>query len=137
MPKSPYTYPRPGVSVMSDGRLQAMVWSPLAKKVELLPEKGAAIALKAAEMGFWEGRDLPLKTSDNYRIRLDGKDALPDPASLSQPEGVHGYSRVTDLGDYQWRDAAWRTPALQELIIYELHVGSFSQRGDFEGFEER
>lgn len=137
MPKSPYTYPRPGVSVMSDGRLQAIVWSPLAKKVELLPEKGAAIALEAAEMGFWEGRDLPLKTSDNYRIRLDGKNALPDPASLSQPEGVHGYSRVTDLDDYQWRDAAWRTPTLQELIIYELHVGTYSQRGDFGGLEER
>ncbi len=137
MPISPETYGRPGVSVLPDGLIHALVWSPMAEKVELLPEEGAAMTLEAAEMGFWEGHGLPLKTGDNYQIRLNGKDAFPDPASLSQPEGVHGPSRVTDLAYYQWSDAPWQVPALQDLIIYELHVGTFSGRGDFKAVEAR
>lgn len=137
MPESPYTYPRPGVSVHPDGSIHALVWSPLAKKVELLPEEGEAITLEASEMGFWEGQDLPLSIGDTYRLRLNGEEAFPDPASLSQPMGVHGPSRVTDLGIHQWTDAHWQIGPLSHLIIYELHVGTFSDKGHFDGLEGR
>lgn len=134
---SPYIYARPGISVWPDGKTDALVWSPLATKVEVLPAKGAPIVLEPKEFGFWEGQDLKINAGETYQLRLDGEEAFPDPASLSQPEGVHGPSRVTDLGDFVWNDAQWRSPDLEDLIIYELHVGTFSGRGDFEGVEER
>jgi maltooligosyltrehalose trehalohydrolase len=134
---SPYIYDRPGISIRSDGRTHALVWSPLARKVEVLPGDGAPIDLEPGAFGYFEGRDLKLNVGDTYKLRVDGGDAFPDPASLWQPQGVHGPSRVIDLGDFVWSDAQWRSPDLEDLIIYELHVGTFSKKGDFEGIEER
>ena len=67
-----------------------------------------------------------------YRYRVDGAD-YPDPASRHQPDGVHGASEVIDPGAYRWRDAKWHGRPWRELAIYELHVGAFSETGDFTG----
>jgi maltooligosyltrehalose trehalohydrolase len=72
-----------------------------------------------------------------YRYRIDGKAAFPDPASRSQPEGVHGPSEVVDAGAFAWTDAGWRGVGLDELVIYELHVGTFTPAGTFSGVAER
>jgi maltooligosyltrehalose trehalohydrolase len=71
-----------------------------------------------------------------YGYRLDGGDDLPDPASRSQPFGVHGPSAVVDPAAFAWSDSAFRAPGLSELVIYELHVGTFSQQGTFDGAVE-
>ncbi len=57
---------------------------------------------------------------------------VPDPRSRWQPEGVHGPSRIVDLQDWQWNDAGWRGVAMPELVIYELHVGTFTREGTFD-----
>src|SRR5262249_38975326 len=62
----------------------------------------------------------------------DGK-KLPDPASRRQPEGVHGPSEVFDPEAYDWHDTAWRGRKWEEVVIYELHLGTFSESGDFSG----
>jgi malto-oligosyltrehalose trehalohydrolase len=67
-----------------------------------------------------------------YRYRVDGS-AYPDPASRHQPDGVHGASEVIDPGAYAWRDASWHGRAWHELAIYELHIGTFSETGNFIG----
>src|SRR5690606_3439547 len=53
--------------------------------------------------------------------------------SLSQPEGVHGCSMAIDTGNFNWNDEAWKNHALKDYIIYELHTGTFSPEGTFEG----
>ena len=63
-------------------------------------------------------------------VHDDGR-ALPDPVSRWQPEGVHGASRVIRPDAFHWTDVAWRGVALDELVIYELHVGTFTPEGTF------
>jgi hypothetical protein len=64
-----------------------------------------------------------------YRFRLDkGEAALPDPASRFQPEGPHAPSEIVDPGD-AWTDGAWREIAREQLVIYEMHVGTFTSQG--------
>ncbi len=72
----------------------------------------------------------------DYRYRL-GDTAFPDPFSHFQPEGIHGWSRVVDHGAYRWQDLNWPGLELAEAIIYELHTGTFTPAGTFEGVLER
>ena len=51
---------------------------------------------------------------------------IPDPASLSQPEGVHEASEVINLNDFDWTDDNWKNIPLKEMIQYELHTGTFT-----------
>jgi maltooligosyltrehalose trehalohydrolase len=69
---------------------------------------------------------------DDYVFVLDGTE-LPDPASRWQPEGLRGPSRVVDTKAFQWSDRGWDTPAIEDVVIYELHVGTFSAAGTFDG----
>ena len=73
----------------------------------------------------------------DYSYVLDGDLVRPDPCSRFQPEGVHGPSRVIDPGAYRWGDADWRGIAKDDLVIYEIHVGTFSGLGTYAGALER
>jgi len=77
---------------------------------------------------------LPLGAT--YKYRLDSSDERPDPASLYQPEGVFGPSQVCDL-EFNWHDRAWKGIPLDKYIIYELHVGTFTPAGTFQGIKNR
>lgn len=77
-----------------------------------------------------------LKTGARYKYQVEGVGPLPDPLSRSQPDGPHGASEVVDC-IYPWSDAAWRGISIEQAIIYELHVGTFSHEGTFEGVANR
>src|SRR5215510_11435020 len=62
----------------------------------------------------------------------DGERTLPDPVSRSQPRGVHGPSCVVDPTRHEWTDIWWRGVSMEDLVIYELHVGTFTAEGTFE-----
>jgi maltooligosyltrehalose trehalohydrolase len=62
--------------------------------------------------------------------------ALPDPASRWQPEGVHGPSAVVDPR-FQWGDADWRGVPQSEWILYEVHIGTFTEAGTFDAAIEQ
>jgi maltooligosyltrehalose trehalohydrolase len=72
-----------------------------------------------------------------YKFRLDDEGDFPDPYSHYQPEGVHGFSQVIDHNSYRWQDENWRGRNLEELVIMEIHVGTFSQEGTFKGVADR
>lgn len=74
---------------------------------------------------------------DLYRYRLDGRGPFPDPASRFQPQGVHGPSQVVDWASFSWSDAEWTGIALEDTILYELHVGTFTQAGTFAAAADR
>jgi maltooligosyltrehalose trehalohydrolase len=68
-----------------------------------------------------------------YRYRIDQSDGLyPDPASRFQPQGPHGPSQVVDPDQFEWTDLHWRGASLAGQIIYEMHVGTFTQQGTWE-----
>jgi maltooligosyltrehalose trehalohydrolase len=82
--------------------------------------------------GYFE-TDVPnVRTGNRYVYLLDGDKERPDPASRSQPDGVHGPSEVVDPRQFQWTDRHWHGLAREQLIIYELHVGTLTARGTFQ-----
>jgi maltooligosyltrehalose trehalohydrolase len=64
--------------------------------------------------------------------RLNGELTRPDPYARFQPAGVHGPSEVVDPNAFVWNDAGWRGVRVQGLVIYQLHVGTFTPEGTFE-----
>ncbi|UZH55079.1 malto-oligosyltrehalose trehalohydrolase [Salinimicrobium tongyeongense] len=115
-------------------KVEFCVWAPFAKTVEVVFEKSKnAEDLIKDNKGYWCKEVKNVAPGDTYKFRLDQKDEFPDPASLSQPQGVHSWSQVIDHSAHEWQDREWKGRQLSEMIIYELHVGSFTKTGTFEG----
>jgi maltooligosyltrehalose trehalohydrolase len=74
---------------------------------------------------------VPAQAGDDYTYIIDGRH-LPDPATRLQPEGLRGPSRVVDPSAWTWTDQGFETPALEDLVVYELHVGTFTEAGTFD-----
>ncbi len=122
----------------SGGKAMVKVWAPLLKKAELeLPERGLKILLSKDEWGYWQGETDQLQPGDLYRFKLDDVQSLPDPASLSQPQGVHGPSQAVDVERFNWKEGDWKNHPLESYILYELHTGTFSPEGTFAGIEQK
>ena len=79
---------------------------------------------------------ITLPPDADYLFVLDGGEAVPDPCSRRQPEGVGGPSRVHDLHAFDWTDSGLGGLDLDTLVVYELHVGAFSEPGTFDGVIE-
>ncbi|HET8774060.1 MAG TPA: malto-oligosyltrehalose trehalohydrolase, partial [Thermoanaerobaculia bacterium] len=58
------------------------------------------------------------------------------PASRHQPEGVHEASEVIG-SDFQWHDQGWTGIPLEDYVVYELHVGTFTEEGTFDAIIPR
>jgi maltooligosyltrehalose trehalohydrolase len=108
------------------------VWAPEASTVELvLVDEDTQTVLEREEDGHWSGRVAGIGPGARYRYALDDGEELPDPASRAQPDGVHGPSAV--VGPYpDWTDEGWVPPALEDTVLYELHVGTFTDEGTFD-----
>ncbi|WP_166335805.1 malto-oligosyltrehalose trehalohydrolase [Sphingobacterium chungjuense] len=120
-----------GVRTTADGT-HISVWAPKAKIVQCqVEDQKTLITLDRKEYGYWETKTHAIKAGDRYQFVLDGE-AYPDPASYYQPEGVHGASQVVDLS-FNWTDGGYTVPAMKDLIIYELHIGTFTDTHDFQG----
>ncbi|MGH2693537.1 MAG: malto-oligosyltrehalose trehalohydrolase [Actinomycetota bacterium] len=111
------------------------VWAPHAGRVELvLGEKRAPMI--PGDRGWWRG-ELELEGERDYAFSLDGGPPRPDPRSPWQPGGVDGPSRTVDHVSFGWTDRAWRPPPLEDWVIYELHVGTFTPEGTFAAVSSR
>ena len=86
--------------------------------------------MEPGERGYFETEIDGIEPGTAYRYRLDGRE-LADPASRFQPEGVHGPSQVV-AADFDWRDRGWRGLSLSDLVVYELHVGTYTADGTFD-----
>lgn len=93
--------------------------------------------MEGAEWGYFTAELEDVTPGMRYFYKPDDGEAYPDPASHYQPEGVHGPSEVVDHGSYIWRDTNWKNLPLQDLVLYELHVGSFTPEGTFEAIIPR
>ncbi len=122
-----------GASMIGSDRVRFKVWAPAAQtvSVELVDQDRIAIPMQPTSEGYFEVTVEGVGLRARYRYLLDGKHARPDPASRFQPEGVHGPSVVVDPDSFRWTDTAWRGIPLEDMIIYELHVGTFTREGTF------
>ncbi len=108
------------------------VWAPDASAVDLRLADDAR-ALAAAGGGWWRLDAPDLGPGTDYRYAVDGGEPLADPRSRWQPGGVHGPSRVYDDGAFRWTDRDWTGRQLPGAVLYELHVGTFTAEGTFDG----
>ena len=122
-----------GVNFDEERNADVKLWAPLAENPSLVLENGEKIFLEKAEHGYWIATTEKIKPGTLYKFGLDHEQPLPDPASLSQPLGVHGFSEAYNLNDFEWKDKSWNNYPLDKYIIYELHTGTFSEEGTFKG----
>ena len=117
-----------GAVPIGDERVTFRVWAPEARSL-VVRTGGRDEPLERADDGTWSA-DVAAKPGDEYVFVVDGE-AWPDPCSRFQPEGVRGPSRVVDTRTFE----VARGPdlKLEELVLYELHVGTFSDEGTFDG----
>ena len=122
-----------GSSYLGEGRCHFLVWAPGTKKVEvhIVGPSERTLAMESREWGYHEVLAQGVSPGSRYFYRLDGGSERSDPASRYQPGGVHGPSEVVDL-NFKWEDAGWMGLELADYIIYELHVGAYTQEGTFE-----
>jgi maltooligosyltrehalose trehalohydrolase len=125
----------PGIR-LKNNKAQVNLWAPLAKEVALVVSPSLELPLTRSGEGYWSLLSDELQEGDRYRFRIDNKE-YPDPASLSQPGGVHGPSEIINLDSFQWTDTEWNNLPLQDYIIYELHVGTFTTESTFEAIEAK
>ena len=121
---------RVGATLFPTGTARFEVWAPRAQQVRVVFSTGEEATLKPQPRGYHIGTIEHLTPGVRYSLRLDGGPLLPDPASLFQPEGVHGPSELVDL-TFRWNDGGWRNRDLRDHVIYELHVGTFTPEGTF------
>lgn len=115
------------------------VWAPSAAGVDVVTGGARhAMAPQEGRPGWWRA-DVPgAGHGTRYAFALDGSDeALPDPRSPWQPDGVHGQSRVYDHDRFAWTDQHWHGRPLPGSVLYEMHVGTFTPEGTFDAAAER
>lgn len=133
-----------GAGVLPDGGVFFRVWAPRSKhaSVELVAEsntsarEGLFVPLRAEAEGYFSGKAPHAAAGMFYRFKLD-RGSFPDPASRFQPLGPHGPSQIIDPRSFAWTDHSWKGIASADRVIYELHVGTFTQEGTWRAAAEQ
>lgn len=132
MPAAPETYPweRPlGAFPIDDGLVQFRVWAVNGDDVRVRVGDRRH-AMQHAGHGIHEAR-VPAQAGEDYGFLLGDRE-FPDPATRSQPEGLRGPSRIIDPRTFEWTDDGFVAHALADLVVYELHIGTFTADGTFD-----
>ncbi|QDW26278.1 malto-oligosyltrehalose trehalohydrolase [Pedobacter sp. KBS0701] len=126
-----------GLNFTENGEAEIRLWAPLAAQVSILiGDREISLALFEEGYGYWYLQTNQIKALDRYAFKINlitGGEMLhrADPASLFLEEGPHGRSTAFDVNTFNWTDADWKGKDLNDLIIYELHTGTFTPDGDF------
>jgi maltooligosyltrehalose trehalohydrolase len=120
-------------------QVEFRVWAPTPKHITLR-------LLRARR----EPKDVPMRrdhedfvalaeagAGDRYAYILDGSKPIPDPVSRFLPQGVHGPTEIIDPSLFPWSDGSWRGLRLEDYVIYELHIGTFTPQGTFDSAIEK
>lgn len=128
-------FPRIRVGAYSHkaGHCGFTVWAPFLKKVELkiIEPEERIIPMEKDGLGYWHAAVPDILPGSRYFYRLGNGWDRPDPASHFQPDGVHGPSQIVNHNLFRWEDDGWEGIALPDMIMYELHIGTFTPEGTF------
>jgi maltooligosyltrehalose trehalohydrolase len=119
-----------------EGGVVFRVWANRAAEVSVVV-RGEEHVLKRETNGYFSGCVEGAHAGDLYSFLVDGQGPLPDPASRFQPDGPHGPSQVINPQTFQWTDQSWMGVRLRGQVIYELHVGTFTQEGTWQAAAEQ
>jgi maltooligosyltrehalose trehalohydrolase len=128
-----------GATPLDDGSTRFAVWAPRVRQIDVVLAPTAAArkySLTRDAAGVFEALVPNVGPGSDYFYRLDGERDRPDPVSRWQPHGVHGPSRVVDRV-FSWTDGNWHGIDTAELILYEVHVGTFTASGTFDAAARR
>jgi len=123
-----------GARYLGDKKCEFCVWAPALENMSLhiVSPSDRFVPLFKDEGGYWSAVLEDIEPGARYFYHFNNKD-FPDPASYSQPEDVFGASCLVDQGAFSWQSENGHGVALEEMIIYEIHVGTFSPEGNFKG----
>lgn len=130
-----------GATALPGGAWRFCVWAPAAQRVDLhlkspedrLLRMDPIEPVRKDAAGFHGLEIAALPPGATYLYRLDENEEWPDPASRSQPHGVHGPSQIFDPSAFRWSSSEWKPLTLPSAVLYELHVGAFTPEGTFDG----
>jgi maltooligosyltrehalose trehalohydrolase len=131
---------RCGAIPLGDETLGWRVWAPLAERADLVLQTGQQrreIPMQRASGGYFVHIEGNVQEGQRYAFRLNGGPERPDPCSLWQPDGVHAASAVVRPEHFSWNDHSWLGVSREDLVFYELHVGTFTPEGTFAGIIPR
>jgi maltooligosyltrehalose trehalohydrolase len=134
-----------GCALKPEGGARFRLWAPSSATVMLeltLPDAGEPTGHSMRSLHGWHEIDVPDACEGaSYRFVVQGREAqslaVPDPASRSNPEGVHRASMIVDPNAYVWRSLEWRGRSWPDAVLYELHIGTFTPEGTFAAARER
>lgn len=114
------------------------VWAPLSQSVvlKIVAPHQKLMPMEQILSGYWQ-ITTQIRSGNRYVYQLDGCVERPDPASQHQPDGVHDSSEIVDHTKFVWTDREWTGIALADFILYEVHVGTFTQAGTFDAILPR
>jgi 1,4-alpha-glucan branching enzyme len=127
-----------GATVEADGSVRFRVWAPHAATIDVkitAPNPGRTRLIKSDDV--FEGTVDGIGPGSDYVHVINGLTERPDPVSRWQPYGVHGPSRIVDPAAFTWTDERWKGLPLEDYVFYELHVGTFTDEGTFDGVIQR
>lgn len=125
-----------------DGGVRYALWAPTAHsaEIQIYDQSGNSVRqvpLRPGREGHFVGIDLIGRAHDRFEASVNGGTPFPPPSSHFQPAGVHGPAEVLDPLSYKWHDSEWKRPVFRDLVIYELHIGTFTPTGTFRAAIDR
>lgn len=126
-------YERLGAHYLGNGAASFGVWAPFLNQLSLhlFTQEERLLPLEKQGAGYFFAKVEGVLPKDRYVYRLESGKECADPFSFFQPEGVDAPSELVDHGSFSWQDSSWQGVVLQEMILYELHVGTCTQEGTF------
>jgi maltooligosyltrehalose trehalohydrolase len=120
------------------GSTRFRVWAPERTSVNVVFENGRTpVPLAREDGGYFSATVDGVAAGALYKFQLDGGEAYPDPASRFQSHGPHSFSEVIDPRAFRWTDTNWPGVKLPGQVIYELHIGTFTQAGTWNSAAEK
>ncbi|MGH9059639.1 MAG: malto-oligosyltrehalose trehalohydrolase, partial [Acidimicrobiales bacterium] len=112
------------------------VWAPGHERVEVEVDEATQgvrrVPMTAVGGGWWLAPVDHAGPGTGYRFSVDGGPPRPDPRSRWQPDGIDGPSALVGDDGFAWSDHAWEGARLASAVVYEMHVGTFTEGGTFD-----
>jgi maltooligosyltrehalose trehalohydrolase len=131
-----------GAELIAENETHFRVWAPKAQQVDVVLERPTGATSKfcplTAERGGYFSGAANAGSGARYWFRLNGRENFyPDPASRFQPDGPHGSSCIVDPTKFPWGDTEWPGLNLKGQIVYEMHIGTFTEEGTWRAAAEQ
>jgi len=118
-----------GPRFIDSDTVEFSAFAPKAEAVTLLINDREIPMIASEEIGMF-ALETKATAGMQYGFKIDNGPCYPDPATRYQPSGVHEKSELIDLS-FPWKNLNWKGVLFEDLIIYELHIGTFTEKGTF------